>query len=140
MKGICLHLKTAKFPIMDGETNEMVNERTYGKAISLHLKDSLSRLGYSVPFICCEDWGWWVEITNFPFVLGLCIYCWENEPGMIAEYAIMSSIRDERKWSWTKFRMVNTVEIVGGIMDDVENVMRSDKDIQVIGRLDHFPS
>jgi len=139
MKGICVHLKTAKFPVMDGEKEEMVNEGMYGKAISLHLKEMLSRVGYDVPLVCCEDWGWWVEVKGFPFVLGLCVYCSENEPGKIAEYAIMSSITDEKKWSWKKLGMINTTEIVGKLMDNVESIMRDDKDIQVIGRVDDFP-
>lgn len=139
MQGVGLHLKTAKFPVMDGEEEEMVNEGLYGKAISLHLKETLSGVGYHVPFVCCEDWGWWVEIKGFPFAIGLCVYCFENEPGTLAEYAIMSSVTGEQKWSWKRFRRVRTTEMVGKLMDDVESIMKNDKDVQVIGRVDEFP-
>ena len=125
--------------VMDGEKEEMVNEGMYGKAIALHLKEILSAAGYDVPFVCCEDWGWWVEIKGFPFVLGLCVYCWENEPGKVAEYAIMCNIEQERKWSWKKFRMISTIGIVGDLMGKVETAMRNDKAVQVIGRVDDFP-
>ena len=139
MQGIGLHLETAKFPVMDGEEEEMVNEGMYGKAISLHLKDMLSQVGYDIPFVCCEDWGWWVEIKGFPLAFGLCVYCWENEPGKVAEYVIMSSITDDKKWSWKKFNMISTTDIVSKLMDDVESIMKNDKDVKVIGRVDDFP-
>ena len=65
-----IHIKSSKFPILPGETDELVNEGMYGKALAEYLQDKLAARAYDVPFVCCEDWGWWVELKAAPFTLG----------------------------------------------------------------------
>ena len=139
MKGICVHLKTAKFPVMDGERDEMINEGMYGKAISLHLQRTLAQRGYDMPDVVAEDWGWWVTVGGAPFGLGLCVYCWDDTSDVPVEYAIMSSVTKDRIWSWRKFRMIDAVPVVTKLMDDVEDIMNTDPEVEVIGRTDEFP-
>ena len=63
--------RSAKFPVLPEEDGELVNEGTYGKALAQYLEARLKERGYDSPFICCEDWGWWVQIRGQPFTLGL---------------------------------------------------------------------
>ena len=56
-----LHIRSAKFPILPGEREEVLNPGTFGKAFAQYLQHELVRLGYRIPFVCSEDWGWWVE-------------------------------------------------------------------------------
>lgn len=66
-----IHIQSAKFKILPGEEEEFVNEGTYGKSLAEYLQAQLTQYGYDVPFFCCEDWGWWIELKGQPFVLGL---------------------------------------------------------------------
>jgi hypothetical protein len=52
----------------------------YGKALAQYLQLKLGERGYDAPFICCEDWGWWVELKA-PFTFGVCIYCGPEREG-----------------------------------------------------------
>ena len=53
-----LLIETQKFPILEGEDEDIANERMYGKALCNYLQSELPRVGVSVPFFCNEDWGW----------------------------------------------------------------------------------
>ena len=68
-----IHIRSAKFPILPGEREELVNEGMYGKALAQYLQGKLRERGYAAPFICCEDWGWWVELKAAPVAFGVCI-------------------------------------------------------------------
>lgn len=69
-----IHISSTKFPILPGEEEKLVNEGTYGKALAEYLAAKLRERGWDVPFVCCEDWGWWVSVKGQPFELGLCCY------------------------------------------------------------------
>ncbi|MEO8271005.1 MAG: hypothetical protein ABI557_14880, partial [Aureliella sp.] len=71
--GKFIHIKSAKFPILPGEKEELVNEGMYGKALSKYLQVKLTDRDYDVPFVCSEDWGWWLELKTAPFAFGVCI-------------------------------------------------------------------
>ena len=68
-----IHIRSTRFPILPGEEEELLNEGTYGKALAEYLQAELAKRGYDAPFVCCEDWGWWVELKA-PFTFGVCIY------------------------------------------------------------------
>jgi hypothetical protein len=59
-----IHIKSAKFPVLPGEEDELVNGGTYDKALAQYVHSELKKRSYRIPFICCEDWGWWVEIEG----------------------------------------------------------------------------
>ena len=59
-----IHIKFAKFPVLPGEEQELYNEGTYGKALAQYLESRLKERSYDVPFIGCEDWGWWVAVRD----------------------------------------------------------------------------
>ena len=126
---------------MDGEDKELVNEGMYGKALSIYLQSKLIDKGYKVPFYCNEDWGWWVEIKGFPHLMGLCIYgrVDNDESKFISNYVIASGVADERKWSWSKFKFVETTRSVNKLMSDTFDIFKSDIDIQNTKILDDMP-
>lgn len=39
-----IHIRSDRFPVLPGEEDELVNEGTYGKALSQCLKDRLAEL------------------------------------------------------------------------------------------------
>ena len=57
----CLLIETKKFPVLEGEKEELVNEGMYGKALCAYLQVKLLLVGIQVPFFCNEDWGWWLQ-------------------------------------------------------------------------------
>jgi hypothetical protein len=101
-----IHIKSAKFPVLPEEDDELVNEGTYGKALAQYLESRLKDRGYDVPFICCEDWGWWVEIRGQPFALGLCVYGGRSL-AEAQELCFFISMERGRRWSWTRFRFID---------------------------------
>jgi len=135
----CLLIESKKFPVLPGEDQEITNEHMYGKALCQYLQSELPLVGISVPAYCSEDWGWWLGVEHGDIKMGLCIY---SDPGVTEHperYALLPSIHRAKKWSWAKFRMVDLSKDVLGVMDIVERVMKSDKDITVVSRQDDYP-
>ena len=135
----CLLIETRKFPILKGEDEEITNERMYGKALCNYLQAELPRAGIGVPFFCNEDWGWWLEVERGGFKMGLCIY---SDPDATADperYAVMPSILEEKKWSWSKLGSVDVSKEVRELIDIVERVFKNDKEISAVSRHDDYP-
>ena len=135
----CLLLETSKFPILPGEDQELTNERMYGKALCQYLKAELPRAGINVPSFCNEDWGWWVDVERGNFKMGLCIY---SDPAAAEDperYALLPSIHQAKKWSWSRLRSIDVSEDVLAIVQTVEQVLKNDKDISVVTRHDDYP-
>ncbi|MCH9828664.1 MAG: hypothetical protein K0U79_13060 [Gammaproteobacteria bacterium] len=135
----CLLIETKKFPILPGEDEELTNERMYGKALCQYLQAELPRTGINVPSYCNEDWGWWVAVERGDFKMGLCIY---SDPGAATDpkkYALLPSVHQTKKWSWSKFKPIDVSLDVLELMATVERVLKSDKDIAAVTRHDDFP-
>jgi len=133
-----IHIKSAKFPVLPGEDDELVNEGTYGKALAQYLEARLTERSYKVDFICCEDWGWWMEIKGFPFVTGVCIYATaklhESE-----ELCITVSPAPGRRWSWSQFTVVDTTETVTELFSDLSDIFARDPEVTVLGFPEDYP-
>lgn len=126
-----IHIRSAKFPILRGEEEELVNEGTYGKAVAQYLQARLQERGYQVPFYCCEDWGWWVELKNAPFAFGVCIYSGPKRDRPI-DFFCTDSIHGERKWSWSQFRFLNTNPWVQKLHQDMVAIFQADPEIELV--------
>jgi hypothetical protein len=135
----CLLIETKKFPILDGEDKEITNKRMYGKALCQYLETELPKAGINVPFFCNEDWGWWLEVVRNDFKMALCIYSDPDAHENPERYALMPSIQKAKKWSWSKFRNIDSTKDVLKIINIVEHVLKSDGDIPVVTRHDEYP-
>ena len=135
----CIEIHTRKFPILEGENEELINEGMYGKALCQYIERELPKKGLQVPMYICEEWGWWIEVKHNDFVLGLQIYS-DSEPDEDPEkYAVMSSISKNKKWSWRKFRNEDLTQQVTNIMDQLDAVFTEDPEIDFVKRHDDFP-
>ena len=135
----CIQIETKKFPVLEGEEEELFNEGMYGKALCLYLEKELPKLGIQVPSFCCEDWGWWVEVNADGFKMGLCVYSDPELEDKPTRYAIMPSIENGKKWVWSKFRKIDVTQDVVRIMDTVEKLFRDDDEITDVSRHDDYP-
>ncbi|WP_295383886.1 hypothetical protein [uncultured Thiodictyon sp.] len=126
-----IHIRSTKFPILPGEREELVNEGMYGKALAQYLQGKLRERGYAAPFICCEDWGWWVELKAAPVAFGVCIYCGPERDGLLDLFCTDGATA-RKKWSWRQFRWVDMSSYVDKLNDDLVAIFRADPDIQVI--------
>ena len=133
-----IHIRSSKFPILPGEKEELVNDGTYGKALAEYLQAKLSDRGYDAPFVCCEDWGWWVELKTAPFVFGVCVYSGPEEDGPI-DFACTDGAIEARKWSWRRFRFVDTTPWVKKLHEDLTAIFQADTDVQIVGISEDFP-
>lgn len=133
-----IHIKSGKFPILPGEDEEIVNEGTYGKALSQYLQERLEARGYEVPFICCEDWGWWVEIWGNPVTTGVCVYATSLLPET-HELCVAVTPDPGKKWSWRRFRNVRTTDIASKLQADLTDIFNDDPEVEVLGFPEPYP-
>lgn len=137
--GSCLVIETEKFPPLPGEDAEIVNPGMYGKALCQYLEQELPLRGIAVPFFCNEDWGWWLEVNHDGFKMALCIYSWPESEAAPKSYAILPSIQNGKKWSWSKFRSVDVTQDVLRVINCLELLFREDPEISAVSRHDDFP-
>ena len=135
----CIAIETKKFPILEGEDDEIVNEKMYGKALCKYLKHHLPKVGIKVLSFNAEDWGWWIEVEENGFNMALCIYSDPDAKHGPEKYAILPSIDSEMKWSWSMFRNIDVSKNVLKIMDGLEKLLRADVEITAVTRHDAFP-
>ena len=133
-----IHIRSSKFPVLPGEDDELVNEGTYGKALAEHLKRELEGRGYEVPFVCCEDWGWWVEIAGNPFVTGVCVYATESLPES-KELCVVASPDPGKAWSWRRFRFVETTDVSIQLQSELMTIFQQDSEVEVLGLTEEYP-
>ena len=136
--GSFIHIRTSKFPALPGEQEEVVNDGTCAKALAEHLRSKLSERGYDAPMVCCEDWGWWIGLKSAPFAFGVCVYSGPEEEGP-RDFACTDGANGVRKWSWSKLRFINTSPWVGKLHEDLMEIFRADKDIEILGVTEAFP-
>jgi hypothetical protein len=136
--GEFIHIRSSRFPILPGEADELVNEGTYGKALAEYVQAKLNECGYDAPFLCCEDWGWWVELKGAPFAFGVCVY---SKPGDEApvEFLCTDGAAGPRQWSWKRFRFVETAPWVSKLQKDLVEIFKGDPAVEVLGVTDEFP-
>ncbi len=133
-----IHLRSARFPELPGETEEMVNPGTVGKALALHLQERLQANGREVPFLCCEDWGWWVELADAPFRFGVCIYSQPAE-GEAMEFCCTDGVVAERIWQWRRFRFIDTAPWAEALHGELLAIFRDDPQVELLGSGPTFP-
>jgi hypothetical protein len=133
-----IHIRSSKFPILPGEKEELVNEGMYGKALAEYLQAQLTDRGYDAPFVCCEDWGWWVELKTGSFAFGVCIYSKPDDDGPV-EFVCTDGAAAARKWSWKRFRFVDTSAWVRKLHEDLLAILQADGEVEVIGVSEEFP-
>jgi hypothetical protein len=138
-----IHIRSSKFPILPGEREELVNEGTYGKALAEYLRLKLLERGYQAPSVCCEDWGWWVELMGAPFAFGVCVYSGldedrPKEDGPV-NFACTDGASGSKKWSWRKFRFMDISPWIDKLHEDLLAIFRSDGDVEIIGVSEEFP-
>lgn len=133
------HIRSSKFPILPGEEEELVNEGMYGKALAQYLQLKLLERGYEAPFICCEDWGWWVELKGAPFAFGVCIYSSPAEGSSLTEFVCADGALGSRRWSWRRFRFIDTIPYVRKLDQDLQAIFAADPDVEIVAVTDEFP-
>ena len=139
ISGTCIEIQTDKFPILPGEDEEVVNDGMYGKALCQYLEKELPSFGVVVNSFCAEDWGWWVDVSENEYNMGLQIYTFEPIGQNPEKYFIKSSVTNAKKWSWSKFKKLDVSAEVTSILDKVENALLHDNDIFIVERHDEFP-
>ena len=136
--GKFIHLRSSKFPILPGEQEELVNDGMYGKALAVYLQEALSKRDYDAPFVCCEDWGWWVELKSAPFTFGVCVYS-DPSNDHPTEFVCTDGATATRKWSWKEFRYIDTAPWVEKLQADLLNIFTSDDEVEILAVCEDFP-
>jgi hypothetical protein len=126
-----IHVRSPKFPVLPGEKEELINEGMYGRALAEYLQAKLQERGYEAPFVCCEDWGWWVELKNAPFKFGAAIYCGPETKGPRDLFST-DGVPAPKKWSWSKFRWIDTSPWTKKLHEDMVAIFRSDPEVELV--------
>lgn len=135
----CIAIRTDRFPILEGEQDEIVNEGTYGRALCEYLASRLPAEGIAVHGFFAEDWGWWVDVEADGFAMGLCVYADPDAVGDPGRYAILPSVDNAKKWSWSRFGKVDVSGPVLQVMDAAADLFMRDDQIDEVSRHDDFP-
>ncbi len=69
-----IHIDAPHLCVMEHESDELCNDGIYGKALCLYLKEQLVKIGYTIDWIVCEDWGWYLPAKVDEFTMGICVY------------------------------------------------------------------
>jgi len=133
-----IHLRSAKFSELPGEAEEMLNPGTVGKALALHLQERLQANGRRAPFLCCEDWGWWLDLADVPFRFGVCIYSQPGE-GEVMEFCCTDGAVAERIWQWRRFRFIDTAPWAEALHGELLAIFRDDPQVELLGSGPTFP-
>ena len=133
-----IHIKSSKFPILPGEAEEAINEGMFGKALCEYLQEHLQGLGYEVPFFCNEDWGWWLEISGHPFTAGVCVYATDSLPET-NELCVVAAPDPGKKWSWSRFRFLDTTEVAQELQADLTQIFENDSEVETLGFPEAYP-
>ena len=119
-----IHLRSAQFPPLPGEAEEMVNEGLVGKALALYLQEKLQCLGRDVPFVCCE--------------FGVCVYSLPSD-GDRAEFCCTDGASAERIWNWRTFRWIDTAPWAAALHGELLAIFREDPEVELLGSGPTFP-
>jgi len=135
-----IHIRSQKFPPLPGEEEETVNEGMYGKALCQYLQKAFQKQGYQELVYFCEDWGWLLEVKDFPISVGICVYSDAEQGESVTDYVLTdSSLGKMKKWSWKKFSYVDYSDSWAKFNQDLLKILESDPDVDIIGVLKEFP-
>ena len=133
-----LHIRSEKFPVLDGEKDELVNPGTFGKSFAQFIESTLIKAGYHVPFIVCEDWGWWVEVKLSAKSIGITCYR-DHDENTDCEFVCSPSPEKNKVWSWSKFRFVDIGSELAAIRQTLREAFEADPEIEFLGESDEMP-
>lgn len=133
-----IHIRSTKFPVLPDEEHQLVNEGMYGKALAQYLQVKLAERGYEAPWVCCEDWGWWVELKSAPFAFGVCIYSGPAERGPV-DFVCTDGAPQRRKFSWRQLRFIDTSPWAERLHADLLAIFQADRDVEIVAVTDEFP-
>ena len=134
-----LHVRSPKLGVLLGEDDELINEGMYGKAFARYLQGSLAQYGYETPDIVCEDWGWWVTIDGLPFSCGIGIYGLQIDDTNDLDLCVTVLTPRGKKWSWSKFRFVDTTAEIDRLHETIRNICIEDGDVNLVAETPDFP-
>jgi len=133
-----LHIRTEKFPILDGEEDEIVNPETFGKSFAQFIETTLKKAGFDVPFVVCEDWGWWVEVKLPAKSIGITCYR-DHDENTECDFVCSPSPQKDRVWNWLKFQFVDIGSELAAIRKALRDAFEADPEIEFLGESDEMP-
>jgi len=148
--------------VMENESDELNNDGIYGKALAEYLQMHLGELNYAVPWIACEDWGWYVPAEIDRFRMGICVYGFprsedekaieiyqkyggppkdpNSEPaGVPLSLCVRVGTQHRKYWNWRRFRRIDRSQQVANLNRDLLAIFQRDSTITVVGCCDEFP-
>lgn len=133
-----LQICSSKFPVLQGEAEEVTNPGTFGKSFAQYLQERLVERNYAVPSICCEGWGWWVGVQLSNALIGLCCYRAHDE-SKECDFACTTSVEKARVWSWKRFRYLDLSDELAPLDEDLKAILSEDPDVEFVGEKDDNP-
>ncbi len=103
------------------------------------MRDHLVVNGYDAADVVCEDWGWWVTIAGLPFTCGIGIYGMRIADSDGLDLCATVLAPRGRKWSWSRFRFVDTTAEIDRLHAAIRGIFNADDDVVVVAETPDFP-
>ncbi len=148
--------------VMEGEADELCNDGIFGKALAEYLQSHLTSRGYRVPWVVCEDRGWYVPAEWEGFQMAICVYGFPRHDGETADathqehggasedvcsetagtplsLCVTVGTQSRKYWDWKRFRRVDRSNVIAKLNQDLISILDSDSQITVLRCTDEFP-
>lgn len=106
----------------------------HGKSLR-YLQQMLIERGFDVPFICCEDWGWWVEVKVASFEFCVFADCGPNQDFPL-EFACTDGTVGEKISSWKQFPCLGTTPWVKSLHQNLITLFLAGEETQIVNLTD----
>ena len=125
-----VEFRSSIFPPYDDE-EEIINPGRYGKRLAEYIHVHLPKYGFEVEDIYSEDWGWGVPIKNDKF--SLWVGCGNQDE---FEDGFLCFIEPSKPYIKKLFKKIDISEIVTKLVEALESIFLSEKDITGINWLE----
>jgi hypothetical protein len=127
-----IHIRTRRFPLLPNEPAHWVGRGSQGQALALHVQRGLQARGYTVPRVFCQDWGWWVDIRNTPFLFGVRIHSGPSLREGWTDYTLANGAQQASFWSWRQLGWAPVRPWAQSLHADLLAMLCVDPEVQLI--------
>lgn len=132
-----LHIRSQLFPVLPGESDEIVNPDTWGRALSDFISKGLTALGYKCDF-GVEDWGWSVVVSRDGCLNEVGIYSDKSQESQQTDYVVTLMREGRRRFSLKRLKHIDDTAWCDTLNADLQKILVVEG-VEVVSVTDDMP-